>query len=105
MFENGLSVDQKNRVNQLLALFLKFDLERAEIVATVYAAWNNLIITGNTHPTEMEIVQEARYNWSDRKLTLEESWFYNAIQWMRKEDINLVPVGYGVYVDFPKKKK
>lgn len=104
-FESGLSADQKNRVNQLLALFLKFDLEQAEIVATVYAAWNNLIITGNARPTEAEIVQEARYNWSDRKLTLEESRFYHAIQWMRKEDINLIPVGYGAYVDFPKKKK
>lgn len=104
-FESSLSADQNTRINQLLNWFLPFDLEQAEIIATVYAAWNNLIITGNTQPTEVEIVQEARYNWSDRKLTLEESRFYNAIQWMRKKDVNLVPVGYGAYVDFPKKKK
>lgn len=104
-FETGLSDDQKKQVDQLLELFLNFDLEASEIVATVYAAWNNLIIQGNKSPTDQQIVQEARYNWSSRKLTLEEDRFYKAIEWMKQEEINIIPVGYGALVDFPKKKK
>lgn len=104
-FEKNLSEEQKQRVDQLLHLFLTFDLEQAEIVATVYAAWNNLLILGKNKPTDQEIVQEARYNWSDRKLGLEEHRFYKAIEWMQKDTVNLVPTGYGTLVDFPKKKK
>lgn len=104
-FEKNLSEGQKQRVDQLLHLFLTFDLEQAEIVATVYAAWNNLLILGKNKPTNQEIVQEARYNWSDRKLGLEEHRFYKAIEWMQKDTVNLVPIGYGTLVDFPKKKK
>ncbi|WP_374461710.1 restriction endonuclease subunit S [Chryseobacterium taeanense] len=104
-FEKNLSEGQKQRVDQLLHLFLTFDLEQAEIVATVYAAWNNLLILGKNKPTDQEIVQEARYNWSDRKLGLEEHRFYKAIEWMQKDTVNLVPTGYGTLVDFPKKKK
>lgn len=104
-FEKNMSEGQKQRVDQLLHLFLTFDLEQAEIVATVYAAWNNLLILGKNKPTNQEIVQEARYNWSDRKLGLEEHRFYKAIEWMQKDTVNLVPIGYGTLVDFPKKKK
>ncbi len=104
-FEKNLSEEQKQQVDKLLHLFLTFDLEQAEIVATVYAAWNNLLILGKNKPTDQEIVQEARYNWSDRKLGLEEQRFYKAIEWMQKDTINLVPTGYGTLVDFPKKKK
>ncbi len=104
-FEKNLSEEQKQRVDQLLHLFLTFDLEQAEIVATVYAAWNNLLILGKNKPTDQEIVQEARYNWSDRKLGLEEHRFYKAIEWMQKDTVNLVPTGYGTLVDFPKNKK
>ncbi len=104
-FEKNLSEEQKQQVDQLLHLFLTFDLEQAEIVATVYAAWNNLLILGKNKPKNQEIVQEARYNWSDRKLGLEEHRFYKAIEWMQKDTVNLVPTGYGTLVDFPKKKK
>ncbi len=104
-FEKNLSEEQKQRVDQLLHLFLTFDLEQAEIVATIYAAWNNLLILGKKRPTDEEIVQEARYNWSDRKLGLEEHRFYKAIEWMQKDTVNLIPTGYGTLVDFPKKKK
>ncbi|HAY3534688.1 restriction endonuclease subunit S [Elizabethkingia anophelis] len=104
-FEKNLSEEQKQRVDQLLHLFLTFDLEQAEIVATIYAAWNNLLILGKNKPTDQEIVQEARYNWSDRKLGLEEHRFYKAIEWMQKDTVNLVPTGYGTLVDFPKNKK
>lgn len=102
-FESSLSVEKNKLLNDLLALFLKFDLEVSEIIATTYAGWNNLILNGNTNPSDEEIVFESRENWSERKLKIARERFFKAIEWMRKNKI--VPTGYGVVVPFPKKKK
>jgi type I restriction enzyme, S subunit len=104
-FESSLSVEQNKKVDALLQLFLHFDLEQAEIVATAYAAWNNLIILGNQKPSDDEIVTESRENWSKRKLLIKRERFYNAIKWMRKKEINLIPTGYGLLVSAPVKNK
>jgi type I restriction enzyme S subunit len=102
--ENKVTKEQKKQLDNLINLFLKFDLERAEIIATLYAGWNNLIIDGKT-PTDDEIVYESRENWSKRKLTIDRERFYKAIQWMRKDEINLIPIGFGSKVLKPKKRK
>jgi restriction endonuclease S subunit len=104
-FETSLSTDQSNKVNELLQLFLQFDLEQAEIAATTYAGWNNLIILGNSNPSDEEIVTESRENWSTRKLNIPRERFFNAINWLRKKEVNLIPTGYGLLVTSPTKKK
>lgn len=88
----------------MINLFLKFDLERAEIIATLYAGWNNLLIDGKM-PTDDEIVYESRENWSKRKLTIDRERFYKALQWMRKDEISIVPIGFGTKVLKPNKQK
>jgi hypothetical protein len=90
-------------VDNLITLFLNFDLEVSEIIATTYAGWNNLILNGNVSPSDEEIVHESRENWSERKLKIARERFFKAIEWMRKNEI--VPTGYGAVVPFPKKKK
>ncbi len=102
-FQSALSVDKNKKLDDLIALFLKFDLEVSEIIATTYAGWNNLILNGNTNPSDEEIVYESRENWSERKLKIARERFFNAIEWMRKNEI--VPTGYGAVVPFQKKKK
>lgn len=102
-FESSLSVEKNEELDNLLALFLKFDLEVSEIIATTYAGWNNLLISGNTNPSDEEIVYESRENWSERKLKIARERFFKAIEWMRKNEI--VPTGYGAVVTFPKKKQ
>lgn len=102
--ESKVTAEQKKQLDNLINLFLKFDLQSAEIIATVYAGWNNLIIDGKT-PTDDEIVYESRENWSKRKLTIDRERFYKAIQWMRKDEINLIPIGFGSKVLKPKKRK
>lgn len=96
-FEESIDVSQNNKVNDLINLVLKFDLEQSEIVATLYAAWNNLLLAGKD-PDDEEIVYEARENWSSRKLTIERDRFFKALQWMRQKDISLVPRGAGLMV-------
>ncbi|MFC6096324.1 restriction endonuclease subunit S [Flavobacterium qiangtangense] len=102
-FQATLSDDKNKHLDDLIALFLKFDLEVSEIIATTYAGWNNLILNGNANPSDEEIVYESRENWSERKLKIARERFFKAIEWMRKNEI--VPTGYGAVVPFPKKKK
>lgn len=101
--ESTISVEKNKQLDHLIASFLNFDLEVAEIIATTYAGWNNLLITGNSDPSDEEIVYESRENWSERKLTIKRDRFFKAIEWMRKNEI--VPTGYGAIVPAPKKKK
>ncbi len=96
-FEESIDVPQNNKVDDLINLFLKFNLEQSEIVATLYAAWNNLLLAGKD-PDDEEIVYEARENWSSRKLNIDRDRFFKALQWMRQKDILLVPSGVGLMV-------
>lgn len=64
----------------------------AEVVATTYSGWNNLIIR-KTQISDEAIVTEARENWHDSKLKIERQEFFNAIEWLKKN--NLVPKGNG----------
>jgi type I restriction enzyme S subunit len=102
-FQSTLSGVKSKMLDDLIALFLNFDLEISEIIATTYAGWNNLILNGNASPSDEEIVYESRENWSERKLKIARERFFKAIEWMRKNEI--VPTGYGAVVPFPKKKK
>jgi hypothetical protein len=95
--EKKISTAQKEQIDKLIQLFLKFDLESAEIIATLYAGWNNLLIDGKT-PTDDEIIYESRENWSKRKLGIKRERFYKALQWMRKDEIALIPIGFGAKV-------
>lgn len=104
-FDAPLSIDLRNKVDALLQLFLHFDLEQAEIAATVYAGWNNLIILGNSNPSDEEIVNESRENWSARKLSIPRERFFRAINWLRRKEVNLIPRGHGLLVSAPVKKK
>lgn len=96
-FEESIEEPQNNKVNNLINLFLKFNLEQSEIVATLYAAWNNLLLAGKD-PDDEEIVYEARENWSSRKLNIDRDRFFKALEWMRQKDISLVPRGAGLMV-------
>jgi len=88
--------------DRLLDMFLKFDLEHSEIVATLYAGWNNLLLDGKT-PSDEEIVYESRENCPKRKLGIERESFFKVLNWMRKKEIGLIPSGNGLKVEKPRK--
>ena len=72
----------------------------AELVATVHAAWNNLLLLKQT-PSEEEIVTEARENWHPDKMQIGRPEFFEAIAWIEQACIQ--PTGTGQAV-FQKKK-
>jgi len=82
-------------VDALIRLLLPLNTKQAEIVATLYAAWNNLLMLGHA-PSDEDIVYEAREDWHTSKLNIEREKFFNGLEWMRKQ--SLVPTGKGRYV-------
>jgi len=80
----------EREMDRIIKLFLSMKTEHAEVVATVYAAWNDLLLEGK-NPTDEAIVTEARENWTKEKLKIDREKFLKSIEWLRRND--LVPRG------------
>lgn len=87
--------ERAEEVDALINLLLPLNSRQSEIVATLYAAWNNLLLQGQT-PDDEAIVQEARENWHASKLKIERDRFFRGLRWMREH--GLVPTGRGRFV-------
>ena len=88
--------DLVDEVEDLISLFVPMDTQQAEIVATTYAAWNNLLIAGNKNPSDDDIVTEARENWHQSKMDIDRDRFFKSLEWMREK--KLTPKGLGAIV-------
>jgi type I restriction enzyme S subunit len=84
--------DRKDEVLRLLEIMTRMEWKKAEIFATTFAAWNNLLLDGKPISDEA-IVLAARENWHPDKLEIPRERFFNAIKWMR--DQGFVPQGRG----------
>ncbi len=84
--------DQLTDVMSIINQMAKMSTRQAEILATSFAAWNNLLIENKDFSDEA-IVYEARENWHPKKLNIEPEKFVKAIRWMREQGI--VPTGRG----------
>ncbi len=93
--ETILENEDLEKIRSLIQATLKMDKEQAEIFATLYAGWNNLLLEGK-QPSDEEIVYESRENWSPEKLKLSRHKFFTALGWMRKK--GYVPQGKGLIV-------
>ena len=82
----------KAAVDALIELMRPLDTARCEIAATLYSAWNDLLLAGDT-PTDEKIMYEARENWHPKKLRIPLERWKRALDWMREH--NLVPRGTG----------
>jgi hypothetical protein len=82
----------RDGLNSLIALLQPLDTERCEIVATLFAAWNDLIIARKTF-NDGDVIKEVRANWHQSKKRFEEDRLRKALQWMRNN--GLVPKGVG----------
>lgn len=87
--------ERADEVDALINLLLPLNSRQAEIVATLYAAWNNLLLQGQS-PDDEAIVHEARENWHASKLKIERDKFFRGLRWMREH--GLVPAGRGRFV-------
>jgi type I restriction enzyme, S subunit len=84
--------DRRKEVNRLLDVMLPMDWRQAEIFATVYAAWNNLLLEGK-EITDEKIALEAREHWHPDKIKIQREKFFRAIEWIKAK--GFVPIGRG----------
>jgi type I restriction enzyme S subunit len=81
---------QKGEFDRMLSLFADRSTEEAEIISTLFAAWNDFLIDGKS-PSDDDIVREVRENWHVSKQRFTPSRLATWLKWMR--DNRLVPQG------------
>lgn len=79
-------------VQRLCAFLQPIKTSKAERVATLLAAWNDFVIQGIV-PTDNQLVQEVRSNWTPNKAHSSESTWLGTLAEMKVHKI--IPLGYG----------
>lgn len=91
-FENNCPAQQKHELDRLLKLFENLNTEQAEIIATLFCAWNDFLIMGDL-PTDDEVIREVRENWHPSKERFSPEQLTKWLNWLREN--NIVPTGKG----------
>lgn len=84
--------DRKAQVQSIIDLMRPMTTEQCEIVATLYAVWNDFLIEGH-QPSDEDIVQSVLTNWHPSKQRIQEERWCAGLPWMRKH--GLIPKGVG----------
>ncbi len=79
-------------IERIINIFKPYSTDQAEIVATLFAAWNDAIIDRKSY-TDEDIVDDVLNNWHDNKKRFPKDVWLRAMEQMRKN--NLIPKGYG----------
>ncbi len=79
-------------IERIIGIFKDYSTDQAEIIATLYGAWNDFIIDKRSY-TDNDIVDEVLTNWNDSKKRFSKDVWLRAIQKMK--ELALVPHGYG----------
>ena len=83
------------RIEKIIALFVPMDTDDAELFATLYAAWNNMLIEGKS-PDDADILRAAREDWHPDKLKIPRDRFAAALRHLKASEF--VPSGRGKFV-------
>ncbi|HVZ43275.1 MAG TPA: restriction endonuclease subunit S [Ramlibacter sp.] len=87
-----LSAAQRSEFDRMLALLAQKPTVEVEIIATLFAAWNDFLIDGR-QPNDDEIVREVRENWHPSKQRFSQAELRSWLAWLRQHA--LVPQGKG----------
>ena len=85
----------REQIDALIDKLNTLDLAGAEILSTLYAVWNNRIIKQEQITDDLLIADF--YAWSTHKADFEAARVRKALNYMR--DNNIIPVGWGKYID------
>ena len=96
---NYFSKDELERVNTLIGYFKQHSYEQPEIIATLYAVWNNRII--RQEPITDALLKQDFLNWDAQKAKYKDR-LDAALQWMREKSI--IPDGWGEVIERVEKK-
>lgn len=93
-YEEVWSSEQRELIHELIELMRPWDTGRCERVATLYSAWNDLLIEGR-EASEAAILQEVLHGWNESKLKYSEAQWLSELAEMRRYSF-LVPTGFGI---------
>jgi len=79
-------------IRRLIDIMRTWDTDRCEMFATVYAAWNDLLIW-KRDPSDEAILAEVLGRWHERKKRFSEMQWREVITWIRGK--GFIPVGFG----------
>lgn len=79
-------------VIEIAKLFKGLTTDQSEIVATLYACWNDMLLQKRA-PSDDDIINEFLHHWHPKKSRFSRARLSKAIAWMR--DKRLVPSGKG----------
>jgi len=83
--------EKMSALNRLMKLLKPLSTDHAEVVATVYACWNDLLIS-KKEVNEEEILKNF-YKWNRSKLRFEKKEILKTFEWMKAK--KLIPKGRG----------
>jgi hypothetical protein len=86
-------VDEK--IQFIINLLKDKTTSESELISTIYAIWNNYLITGSEINPD-QLITEV-YDWSESKIKFSESDIVGMRQWMK--EIGLLPVGFGNLIE------
>jgi hypothetical protein len=84
--------DKAEAVSQLAEAFRDLNTSQSEIVATLYACWNDSLLQARV-PSDGDIANDFLRNWHQRKTRFPKTRLFKALKWMRQN--RLVPRGEG----------
>lgn len=73
------------RFDQIIDTFRKLNTQRCEIVATLYAAWEDLLAKGNA--TDDQIIEQVLHHWHPSKEKIGEDRWRQALGWMKAKGL------------------
>ncbi|MFV8349540.1 restriction endonuclease subunit S [Flavobacterium sp. GT2N3] len=88
--------DESLKINNLLMNLRPLSWRECEVVATIYAVWNNRII--KSEPVTDDLLYNDFMAWDAQKIKYKDI-FYKKLFWMKEE--NIIADGWGKYVDKP----
>jgi type I restriction enzyme, S subunit len=83
---------QATAIRSFIDGFKTWKTERCERLATLYAAWNDLLLWKH-EVTDAGILREVLENWHAKKLEIPRARWLEMLAWMRHE--KLIPIGFG----------
>jgi type I restriction enzyme S subunit len=91
--EEGIAVlgPSREEMDRLIHLMGGLKTEQVEIIATLFAAWNDALLDGQT-PDNDWIIKEVREHWHVSKQRFKPTELMTWLGWMRQNDV--VPLGH-----------
>jgi hypothetical protein len=84
--------DKRPAVDRLIELLAPLTVHKCSVIATLYAAWNDLLLTSQS-TSEDEIIHESRIRWHKEKEKIPTADWTEGLAWLRKYELS--PRGRG----------